>query len=114
MDCTSQTAESKPRDEEDSELKPDEDEGLNLFSNHTSGEDVPFEVNDNVWDLIPELRAKLHMHQKKAFEFLWRNIAGSLVPALMEKASKKIGGCVIYHTRGAGKLFLRLHSLSAT
>ncbi|KAJ6325038.1 hypothetical protein OIU76_012179 [Salix suchowensis] len=108
MEHTSQTAESKPQNEEDSELKPDEDEGLSLFSNHTSVEDVPIELSDNVWDLIPELRAKLHMHQKKAFEFLWRNVAGSLVPALMEKASKKAGGCVISHTPGAGKTFLMI------
>uniref|UniRef100_A0A6N2MNU0 Helicase C-terminal domain-containing protein n=1 Tax=Salix viminalis TaxID=40686 RepID=A0A6N2MNU0_SALVM len=101
------TAESKPQNEEDSEPKPDEDEDLSLFGNHTSGEDESVsEVNDNVWDLIPELRPKLHMHQKKAFEFLWQNIAGSLVPALMEKTSKKIGGCVVSHTPGAGKTFL--------
>ncbi|KAJ6357496.1 hypothetical protein OIU78_005363 [Salix suchowensis] len=108
MEHTSQTAESKPQNEEDSEPKPGEDEGLSLFSNHTSVEDVPIELSDNVWDLIPELRAKLHMHQKKAFEFLWRNVAGSLVPALMEKASKKAGGCVISHTPGAGKTFLMI------
>ncbi|KAJ6669971.1 SNF2 DOMAIN-CONTAINING PROTEIN CLASSY 2 [Salix viminalis] len=92
MEHTGWTAESKPQNEEDSELKPDEDEDLSFFGNHTSGEDESVsEVNDNVWDLIPELRPKLHMHQKKAFEFLWQNIAGSLVPALMEKTSKKIG-----------------------
>ncbi|XP_061986540.1 SNF2 domain-containing protein CLASSY 2-like isoform X3 [Populus nigra] len=107
MEHTGWTAESKPQNEEDSELKPDEDEGSSLFGNHTSGEDVPVsEVNDNVWDLIPELRPKLHMHQKKAFEFLWKNTAGSLVPAHMEKTSKKIGGCVVSHTPGAGKTFL--------
>ncbi|CAK7325930.1 unnamed protein product [Dovyalis caffra] len=106
MGHTGWTAESKPQNEEEMKLKPDEDEDLYRFGNHTPGEDVPYEVNDNVWDLIPELRAKLHMHQKKAFEFLWRNIAGSLVPARMEKASKKIGGCVISHTPGAGKTFL--------
>ncbi|KAB5544407.1 hypothetical protein DKX38_012519 [Salix brachista] len=107
MEHTGWTAESKPQNEEDSELKPDEDEDLSLFGNHTSGEDESVsEVNDNVWDLIPELRPKLHMHQKKAFEFLWQNIAGSLVPALMEKTSKKIGGCVVSHTPGAGKTFL--------
>uniref|UniRef100_A0A6N2K9U7 Helicase C-terminal domain-containing protein n=1 Tax=Salix viminalis TaxID=40686 RepID=A0A6N2K9U7_SALVM len=101
------TAESKPQNEEDSELKPDEDEDLSVFGNHTSGEDESVsEENDNVWDLIPELSPKLHMHQKKAFEFLWQNIAGSLVPALMEKTSKKIGGCVVSHTPGAGKTFL--------
>ncbi|KAJ6687817.1 SNF2 DOMAIN-CONTAINING PROTEIN CLASSY 2-RELATED [Salix koriyanagi] len=107
MEHTGWTAESKPQNEEDSEPKPDEDEDLSFFGNHTSGEDESVsEVNDNVWDLIPELRPKLHMHQKKAFEFLWQNIAGSLVPALMEKTSKKIGGCVVSHTPGAGKTFL--------
>ncbi|KAJ6317842.1 hypothetical protein OIU76_013397 [Salix suchowensis] len=107
MEHTGWTAESKPQNEEDSELKPDEDEDLSFFGNHTSGEDESVsEVNDNVWDLIPELRPKLHMHQKKAFEFLWQNIAGSLLPALMEKTSKKIGGCVVSHTPGAGKTFL--------
>ncbi|KAG5223185.1 SNF2 domain-containing protein [Salix suchowensis] len=107
MEHTGWTAESKPQNEEDSELKPDEDEDLSFFGNHTSGEDESVsEVNDNVWDLIPDLRPKLHMHQKKAFEFLWQNIAGSLVPALMEKTSKKIGGCVVSHTPGAGKTFL--------
>ncbi|KAG5240010.1 SNF2 domain-containing protein [Salix suchowensis] len=107
MEHTGWTAESKPQNGEDSELKPDEDEDLSFFGNHTSGEDESVsEVNDNVWDLIPELRPKLHMHQKKAFEFLWQNIAGSLLPALMEKTSKKIGGCVVSHTPGAGKTFL--------
>ncbi|KAM5556763.1 SNF2 domain-containing protein CLASSY 1-like [Rosa sericea] len=64
------------------------------------------EENDNVWALIPELRKKLLFHQKKAFEFLWKNIAGSMEPALMEKKSKRNGGCVISHTPGAGKTFL--------
>jgi len=64
--------------------------------------------NDNVWALIPELRMKLHAHQKKAFEFLWQNIAGSMDPRIMEatSTSKRIGGCVVSHTPGAGKTFL--------
>ncbi|KAI4385637.1 hypothetical protein MLD38_003636 [Melastoma candidum] len=64
------------------------------------------EGNENVWSLIPELRKKLHLHQKRAFEFLWRNIAGSLEPSKMAKAGKKVGGCVVSHTPGAGKTFL--------
>ncbi|KAL8539299.1 hypothetical protein ACS0TY_001069 [Phlomoides rotata] len=60
----------------------------------------------NVWALIPELKDKLLDHQKKAFEFLWRNIAGSLIPARMEKKKKKRGGCVISHSPGAGKTLL--------
>jgi len=43
--------------------------------------------HDNVWKLIPQLREKLHHHQKKAFEFLWQNIGGSLEPKLMDAES---------------------------
>ncbi|CAA0834435.1 SNF2 domain-containing protein CLASSY 1 [Striga hermonthica] len=59
-----------------------------------------------VWSLIPELKDKLRSHQRKAFEFLWRNIAGSLIPSRMEKRKKKWGGCVISHSPGAGKTLL--------
>ncbi|XP_071734118.1 SNF2 domain-containing protein CLASSY 1-like [Rutidosis leptorrhynchoides] len=62
--------------------------------------------NANVWALIPDLRDKLRFHQKRAFEFLWRNLAGAIVPAEMEAAKKKRGGCVISHTPGAGKTLL--------
>ncbi|GFP96833.1 snf2 domain-containing protein classy 2 [Phtheirospermum japonicum] len=60
----------------------------------------------NVWALIPELKDKLRTHQKKAFEFLWRNIAGSLIPSRMEKKKRRRGGCVISHSPGAGKTLL--------
>ncbi|KAI3731171.1 hypothetical protein L1987_62355 [Smallanthus sonchifolius] len=63
-------------------------------------------VNENVWALIPNLRDKLRFHQKRAFEFLWRNLAGDIVPSEMEAAKKKRGGCVISHTPGAGKTLL--------
>ncbi|XP_044508996.1 SNF2 domain-containing protein CLASSY 2-like isoform X2 [Mangifera indica] len=92
--------------EENSEHKPVEDEGLNIICSQDFSEFSLSEENDNVWGLIPELKTKLHFHQKKAFEFLWRNIAGSVEPALMEPASKKTGGCVISHSPGAGKTFL--------
>ncbi|XP_074287172.1 SNF2 domain-containing protein CLASSY 2-like [Silene latifolia] len=62
--------------------------------------------NDNVWGIIPSIKKKLHDHQKKAFEFLWRNLAGSLIPSEMEPSGKKVGGCVISHSPGAGKTFL--------
>lgn len=72
-----------------------------------SSPDAPLtEGNDNVWALIPDLKMRLHLHQKRAFEFLWRNIAGSIVPTQMESAVKKRGGCVISHSPGAGKTFL--------
>ncbi|KAJ6340159.1 hypothetical protein OIU77_007999 [Salix suchowensis] len=74
MEHTGWTAESKPQNEEDSEPKPDEDEDLSFFGNHTSGEDETL--------LDPWCR------------HLWK------------KTSKKIGGCVVSHTPGAGKTFL--------
>ncbi|ESR49053.1 SNF2 domain-containing protein CLASSY 1 [Citrus sinensis] len=97
---------NKVDNEEDTEHGLDSNEGLNLCCNLASSDILSPNENDNVWALIPELKMKLHLHQKKAFEFLWRNIAGSLVPASMDAESKNTGGCVISHTPGAGKTFL--------
>lgn len=58
---------------------------------------------NNVWDSISDLKPKLHCHQKRAFEFIWKNIAGSLEPGKMNQSSEKMGGCVISHTPGSGK-----------
>ncbi|CAN8268397.1 unnamed protein product [Cochlearia groenlandica] len=76
--------------------------------------ETPFaEENDNVWSLVPQLKKKLHLHQKKAFEFLWRNLAGSMIPSMMDPTSEKIGGCVVSHTPGAGKTFLIIAFLAS-
>ncbi|OMO75927.1 SNF2-related protein [Corchorus olitorius] len=104
---------SKVVTEVEPENKTEGSEGLDLFFNYTSSDSRISEENDNVWALIPELRKQLHFHQKKAFEFLWKNIAGSLIPAEMEKASKRTGGCVVSHTPGAGKSFLIIAFLAS-
>ncbi|KAI0497260.1 hypothetical protein KFK09_020483 [Dendrobium nobile] len=62
--------------------------------------------DENVWALIPELKLRLYTHQKKAFEFIWRNIAGSLKPKEMDIHSNETGGCVISHSPGSGKTLL--------
>lgn len=92
--------------EEDSENNRTEDGDVAKFSIPTSSSAPSTEGGGNVWALIPELGSKLRAHQKRAFEFLWRNIAGSLIPARMEKKKKKRGGCVISHSPGAGKTLL--------
>ncbi|KAJ6982874.1 SNF2 domain-containing protein CLASSY 1-like [Populus alba x Populus x berolinensis] len=66
------------------------------------------DVRNSTEATICAFDCKEHPNSKKASEFLWRNIARSLVPAPMEKASKKIGGCVISHTPGAGKTFFKI------
>ncbi|CAJ2644123.1 unnamed protein product [Trifolium pratense] len=94
--------------------KVDEDVHDNLFSTDATDPDEPIsKENDSVWELIPELKEKMHEHQKKAFEFLWQNIAGSLEPSLMKEKSKTNGGCVISHAPGAGKTFLIISFLAS-
>ncbi|KAJ0978349.1 hypothetical protein J5N97_013823 [Dioscorea zingiberensis] len=61
---------------------------------------------DNVWNLIPEYRSELRAHQKNAFEFVWRNIAGSFDPQGINSAPTNTGGCVISHSPGSGKTLL--------
>ncbi|KAJ8761685.1 hypothetical protein K2173_004461 [Erythroxylum novogranatense] len=76
VEFTDWMMENKPCIEEDIVLEQEEEGGLNLFSNQAFSNDMPSsEENENVWALVPDLRKKLHLHQKKAFEFLWRNIA---------------------------------------
>lgn len=93
-------------EKDDTEHKLLHEACADLVYNPASSDAPVSESNDNVWGLIPSIRNKLHDHQKKAFEFLWRNLAGSLIPSEMEPSSKKIGGCVISHAPGAGKTFL--------
>ncbi|CAL1374802.1 unnamed protein product [Linum trigynum] len=112
----SSTAERKPNDGNDSDPKPEGEEEIKLFTtdHDTYKEDASSSAQkENVWALIPHIKNKLHLHQKRAFEFLWRNTAGSTIPAKMVKASKKVAGCVVSHTPGAGKTFLIIAFLSS-
>ncbi|GAB4831985.1 SNF2 domain-containing protein CLASSY [Ancistrocladus abbreviatus] len=99
-------AKHEKTEKDDLEHKLIDEVGMDFVSPPACSETPSSESNENVWALIPDLRKKLHIHQKKAFEFLWRNIAGSLLPAEMNPSGKKIGGCVISHAPGAGKTFL--------
>nr|ABA18099.1 SNF2 domain-containing protein [Olimarabidopsis pumila] len=110
------TTETKHVNEDDINTTKVNQEGVesHSFTKPVASSDMPSaEESDNVWSLIPQLKIKLHLHQKKAFEFLWRNLAGSMVPAMMDASSEKIGGCVISHTPGAGKTFLIIAFLAS-
>lgn len=96
------------RSEDEPERRQGEDGEMNEFcipARSTTPSTIG-EGEKNVWALIPELRDQLRPHQKRAFEFLWKNIAGSMKPSRMEKRKKKRGGCVVSHTPGAGKTLL--------
>ena len=98
--------EQKKQCSEDAE-QVDEDDNNDTFSTDAAdlGEPISKE-NQSVWELIPELKENMHAHQKKAFEFLWINIAGSMDQSLAKEKSDTSGGCVISHAPGAGKTFL--------
>uniref|UniRef100_A0A1J3DA00 SNF2 domain-containing protein CLASSY 2 n=1 Tax=Noccaea caerulescens TaxID=107243 RepID=A0A1J3DA00_NOCCA len=110
------TTETKQIEEDDIKTnlishKESKTEDVNMSSG--SSEMVVAEESENVWALIPQLKGKLHVHQRRAFEFLWRNLAGSVEPALMDPTSDNIGGCVISHSPGAGKTFLMIAFLTS-
>lgn len=70
-----------------------------------------FRGSGNVWALIADLEPKLAPHQRKAFEFIWKNLAGSLQLEEMEDSTASKGGCVVAHTPGAGKTLLLISFL---
>ncbi|GLJ42544.1 hypothetical protein SUGI_0882020 [Cryptomeria japonica] len=77
-----------------------EDHGINTFPE-------PCPPENSVWNLIPSLKENMYAHQQDAFEFLWRNIGGGMIPENMKlPTSDEVGGCVISHAPGTGKTFL--------
>ncbi|KAI3778050.1 hypothetical protein L2E82_07029 [Cichorium intybus] len=98
--------ETRAEDDDLEQNTQDADTRLEIACRPASSNMVISDQKENVWALIPNLRDKLRFHQKRAFEFLWRNLAGDILPSEMEAASNKRGGCVISHTPGAGKTLL--------
>uniref|UniRef100_A0ACD5WNP5 Uncharacterized protein n=1 Tax=Avena sativa TaxID=4498 RepID=A0ACD5WNP5_AVESA len=70
-----------------------------------------FMGSGNLWSLIPDLGPKLLPHQRKAFEFIWKNLEGSLQLEEMGNPAASTGGCVIAHTPGSGKTLLLISFL---
>ncbi|XP_068634743.1 SNF2 domain-containing protein CLASSY 3-like [Aristolochia californica] len=62
-----------------------------------------------VWDIVPEARKTMHRHQREGFEFMWKNLAGSILYRELESScSDVVGGCVISHAPGTGKTLLTI------
>ncbi|XP_072960913.1 SNF2 domain-containing protein CLASSY 1-like [Typha angustifolia] len=87
---------------------------IDPFHNVTSPWDISQEeCRRNIWTSIPDLKLKLHPHQKTAFEFIWSNITGSLEPEGMNHQSENTGGCVISHSPGSGKTLLMISFINS-
>jgi len=96
----------RARHQEERQCSGEEGDKDDVFHQLSTRDELTSMEHDNVWKLIPELREKMHVHQKKAFEFLWQNIGGSTDPTLMDAESERRGGCIISHSPGSGKTFL--------
>ncbi|GJN33499.1 hypothetical protein PR202_gb22108 [Eleusine coracana subsp. coracana] len=90
---------------------PDGDMLESYFSEICAPELTQLKGYGNVWDCISGLKPKLHAHQRKAFEFIWKNLTGSLQLEEMDNSTDSRGGCVVAHTPGAGKTLLLISFL---
>ncbi|CAI9102080.1 OLC1v1000279C1 [Oldenlandia corymbosa var. corymbosa] len=63
----------------------------------------------SVWDTIPGVQTKLYEHQREGFEFLWKNLEGTIDLAEIRNFDKsQTGGCIISHAPGTGKTLLTI------
>ncbi|XP_010519701.1 PREDICTED: SNF2 domain-containing protein CLASSY 3 [Tarenaya hassleriana] len=69
------------------------------------------ESDGTVWDVIPGTKSQLYPHQQEGFEFIWRNIAGTIHRDKLddyEKSDDENRGCIISHAPGTGKTRLTI------
>ncbi|XP_058104134.1 SNF2 domain-containing protein CLASSY 3-like [Magnolia sinica] len=63
-----------------------------------------------VWDIVPGIKRTMYPHQQEGFEFMWKNLAGSIDLEELKKSASPdgLGGCVISHAPGTGKTRLAI------
>lgn len=63
-----------------------------------------------VWDMIPGVKETMYQHQQDGFEFLWKNLEGTVNLAELKSVNScEIGGgCIISHAPGTGKTRLTI------
>ncbi|KAK9144767.1 hypothetical protein Sjap_004670 [Stephania japonica] len=78
-------------------------------------EDLAPELRGTIWERFPNIRQKMYNHQQEGFEFMWRNLAGSINLEDLNNpiVSEGVGGCVISHAPGTGKTFLTIAFMQA-
>lgn len=81
---------------------------------HSSTSDDAVDGNNTyttgtVWSIKPGVRDSMYEHQREGFEFLWKNLAGSInLEELRSNDPVEVGGCIISHAPGTGKTRLTI------
>ncbi|XP_038998318.1 SNF2 domain-containing protein CLASSY 3-like [Hibiscus syriacus] len=65
-------------------------------------------IEGTVWEIVPNIKSKLHPHQREGFEFMWSNIEGGIYRDKSKNSSSSGGGCIISHAPGTGKTLLTI------
>ncbi|CAI8612568.1 unnamed protein product [Vicia faba] len=81
---------------------------FNFFDNYSDQSNF-FDDQGTVWELIPDVKQSLYPHQQEGFEFMWKNLAGSIdLHKLKSADTQSEGGCIISHAPGTGKTRLTI------
>ncbi|KAL2478298.1 SNF2 domain-containing protein CLASSY 4-like [Forsythia ovata] len=84
-------------------------DGLDLASSVVKFTGISSKAQGTVWNIKSGLREGLYKHQQEGFEFLWKNIAGSIdLTELRASDPTGVGGCIISHAPGTGKTRLAI------
>ncbi|KAG8391464.1 hypothetical protein BUALT_Bualt01G0190500 [Buddleja alternifolia] len=82
---------------------------LHLQSSVDNIADFRNNANGTVWNIKPGIRESMYQHQQEGFEFLWKNLAGSInLHELKSSDLGGVGGCIISHAPGTGKTRLTI------
>ncbi|KAL0464279.1 UNVERIFIED_CONTAM: SNF2 domain-containing protein CLASSY 3 [Sesamum latifolium] len=84
-------------------------DGFHLQSSKDNVAEFNNSANGTVWSIKPDIRESMYEHQQEGFEFLWKNLAGSInLDELKSTDPSGVGGCIISHAPGTGKTRLTI------
>ncbi|XP_047949438.1 SNF2 domain-containing protein CLASSY 3-like [Salvia hispanica] len=82
---------------------------LHISTNDADAAGGSSNATGTVWNIKPGVRDSMYEHQREGFEFLWKNLAGSInLDELKSTKPAGVGGCIISHAPGTGKTRLTM------
>ncbi|KAG6420266.1 hypothetical protein SASPL_116789 [Salvia splendens] len=82
---------------------------LHISTNDADAAGSSSKATGTVWNIKPGVRDSMYEHQREGFEFMWKNLAGSIdLDKLKSTKQAGVGGCIISHAPGTGKTRLTM------